>query len=117
MQKEPIGKYTQGGVMIDRCAHCGALWLDKGELEKLIAMKAAKATDIGPFTSDRAIRPLGALQCPRDQSILTEVADEHQKHVLVMLCTDCGGKLLDAGELIDLQEFSFVERLRATLKL
>ena len=33
MQKEPIGRFEEGasgGVMIDRCAHCGSLWLDKG---------------------------------------------------------------------------------------
>lgn len=113
MQKEQVG--GPAGVGIDRCGHCGALWLDKGELEKLIAMKAAKRADIGPFKNDRYIKPLGALTCPRDASILTEIADSTQKHVLIMFCTECGGKLLDAGELIDLQEFTFAERLRATL--
>lgn len=115
MQKEQIG--GPHGVAIDRCGHCGALWLDKGELEKIIAMKAAKHADIGPFTNDRYIKPLGALTCPRDGSIMTEIADSKQKHVLIMLCSDCGGKLLDSGELIDLQEFTFVERLKATLKI
>lgn len=115
MQREQVG--GSGGVGIDRCAHCGALWLDKGEMERLIAMKAAKSADIGPFRNDRYVKPLGALTCPRDNSILTEVADQKQQHVLVMICTECGGKLLDAGELIDLQEVTFVERLKATLHL
>lgn len=118
MQKEPIGRFeggSGGGVTIDRCGHCGALWLDKGELEKLIAMKAARRADIGPFRNDRYVKPLGALTCPRDGEILTEIADDQQKHVLLMLCSGCGGKLLDAGELLDLAEFTFVERLRATL--
>lgn len=115
MQKEQVG--GAHGVSIDRCAHCGALWLDRGELEKLIAMKAAKSADIGPFGNDRYIKPLGALTCPRDASILTEIADAKQKHVLIMLCSECGGKLLDAGELLDLEEFTFAERLKATLKL
>jgi len=115
MQKELVG--GDAGVSIDRCGHCGALWLDKGELEKLVAMKAAKRADIGPFKNERYVKPLGALTCPRDTSILTEVADGEQKHVLIMLCSECGGKLLDAGELIDLQEFTFAERLRATLRM
>lgn len=118
MQKESVGRFEHGGgggVTIDRCGQCGALWLDKGELERLIAMRAARRADIGPFRNDRSVKPLGALTCPRDGGILTEVADEKQEHVLVMLCSECGGKLLDAGELIDLQEFTFVERLKATL--
>lgn len=113
MQKEQVG--GDAGVALDRCGHCGALWLDKGELEKLLVMKAAKRADIGPFKNDRYVKPLGALTCPRDNSVLTEIADGKQKHVLVMLCSDCGGKLLDAGELLDLQEFTFAERLKATL--
>lgn len=113
MQREQVG--GSAGVSIDRCGQCGALWLDRGELEKLIAMKAAKRADIGPFGSDRSVQPLGAMTCPRDASILTEVADARQRHVLIMLCSECGGKLLDAGELIDLQELTFAERLRSTL--
>ncbi len=115
MQKEQVGGAS--GVTVDRCSHCGALWLDKGELEKLVAMKAAKRTDIGPFTNDRYIKPLGAITCPRDASIMTEIADSKQQHILIMLCSDCGGKLLDAGELLDLQEFTFAERLKATLHI
>lgn len=113
MQKEQVG--GEHGVVIDRCGHCGALWLDKGEIEKLLAMKAARKADIGPFRNDRYVKPLGALTCPRDNGVLTEIADSRQKHVLVMLCSECGGKLLDAGELLDLQEYTFAERLKATL--
>lgn len=115
MQKEQVGAHPPHGVSIDRCSHCGARWLDKGELEKLVAMKAAKQADIGPFGDGRYIKPLGALTCPRDAGVLTEIADAKQKHVQIMYCSDRGGKLLDAGELMDLQEFRFVERLKATL--
>jgi hypothetical protein len=80
-------------------------------------MKAAKSADIGPFKNDRYVKPLGALTCPRDNMVLTEISDNQQKHVLIMLCSECGGKLLDAGELIDLQEYTFAERLKATLRL
>lgn len=114
MQREAV---PRAGVSIDRCGHCGALWVDKGEIERIVAMKASAGVDIGPFRRDKLVNPLGALNCPRDGTILTEIADATQKHVLVMLCTDCGGKLLDAGELLDLQDFTFAERLRATLGL
>ncbi len=103
MEKQALG--SDGGVTIDRCARCGALWLDAHEMEQILAMGAARRVDLAP------------LRCPRDQSLLVEVADKQQKHVLIMLCTDCGGKLLDAGELTDLSEFTMAERLRAALRL
>jgi Zn-finger nucleic acid-binding protein len=31
---------TRNDVTIDYCKKCGGLWLDKGEMEKLIAMQA-----------------------------------------------------------------------------
>lgn len=118
MQKETVGSGSPGAsVTLDRCGHCGALWLDKGELNRLIEMKAARRADIGPFRNERSVTPLGSICCPRDGEILVEAPDRQQRHILIMYCPSCAGKLLDAGELIDLQEFTFVERLRATLGL
>lgn len=115
MEKEQVG--GSSGVTVDRCARCGALWLDKGELERILAMGAAKKTDLGPFGVDKPHGPMGTILCPRDQSVMVEIADSTQKHVLIMLCTECNGKLLDAGELIDLSEFTMMEKLKAALKL
>lgn len=106
-----------GAAEIDRCSKCGALWMDKGEMERIIAVGAADKADLGPFGAEKPNGPIAPLQCPRDRSILVEIADKQQKHVLIMLCTDCGGKLLDAGELHDLSHFTVAERLRAALKL
>ena len=118
MERQTLrAKGSSAGVTIDRCARCGALWLDANELESIVAMGAAKQADLGPFGKDKPNGPIAPLNCPRDDSILVEVADKQQKHVLIMLCTECGGKLLDAGELIDLSEFTFMERLRRALRL
>lgn len=116
MEKSQVGT-GPAAITIDRCARCGALWLDKDELERILAIGATKQADLGPFGMDKPHGPMGEVLCPRDQSILVEVADKQQKHVLIMICTDCGGKLLDAGELTDLSEFTMMERLRAALKL
>ena len=36
------------GIEIDRCARCGAIWLDAFELEKLLSIQdAAKDADVG----------------------------------------------------------------------
>jgi Zn-finger nucleic acid-binding protein len=48
-------------VTVDRCALCGALWLDRHELDVLISMKAASQVDVGPFSTNR--------QNPRAQSL------------------------------------------------
>ena len=116
MEKQRIGTGASG-VTIDRCAKCGALWLDAHEMEAIFAMGAAREVDLGPFGKDKPNGPIAPLHCPRDHTLLVEVADKKQMHVLIMLCTDCGGKLLDAGELMDLSEFTMMERLRAVLKL
>ncbi len=110
-------RVASGGVTVDRCAKCGAVWLDKHELERILAAGAADKVDLGPFGKDKPNGPIAPLQCPRDRSIMTEVADARQMHVLVMVCSECGGKLLDAGELIDLANFTVGERIRAVLKM
>lgn len=115
MERQTIGG-TQG-VMIDRCSRCGALWLDAHEMERIFAIGAAKTVDLGPFGRDKPNGPIAPLHCPRDHALLVEVADKRQLHVLIMLCGECGGKLLDAGELTDLSEFTMMERLRAALRL
>ncbi len=32
-------KKTKQGITIDKCKKCGGLWLDKGEIERLINLK------------------------------------------------------------------------------
>ena len=115
MEKQVIG--GPRGVTIDRCARCGALWLDAHEMEQIFAMGVAKQVDLGPFGRDKPNGPIAPLNCPRDQSLLVEVADKQQMHVLILLCGECGGKLLDAGELTDLSEFTMIEKLRTVLRL
>lgn len=119
MEKQRIGGKgkADGHITIDRCAKCGALWMDAHEMEQILALGAVKQADLGPFGRDKPNGPIAPLNCPRDHSLLVEVADKKQMHVLIMLCTECGGKLLDAGELTDLSEFTMAERLRAALKL
>lgn len=118
MEVEPVGKYLPGGgVEVDRCPKCGALWLDKGEIEKLLAMKAAKAADIGPFRQDRDVPVATELLCPRDGTPLEQRSDATQPHVRVMACETCEGRLLDAGELLDLSELTLLERVRGMLGL
>lgn len=108
-------------VSIDRCALCGAVWLDRLELDEILKMKLAEKVDLGPFKTERqgwtrGSTAVGGLTCPRDASILTEIEHPEQSHIHVDRCSDCGGTLLDAGELLDIAEFSVMEKIRKALK-
>lgn len=123
MEKSTVRGMLKGEprlVIIDRCALCGAVWFDRTELEAIIEMKLAHKVDLGPFNTERqgggrGSTAVGGMTCPRDASILVQVEHTHQRHVLIDICTDCGGTLLDAGELLDLAEFSVMERIKAAL--
>lgn len=111
MTAVPIGRAT-----VDHCDHCGALWLDAGELPLLLSNKDwADAVDTGGERAPRpTIAPQGRL-CPRDGVKLVESHDHNQKHVRIDKCPTCLGVLLDAGELTDLSKFTIAERLRALI--
>lgn len=122
MEKATVKGVLKGqpaSVTVDRCALCGALWLDKTEIENLLEMKLAGKVDLGPFKSERqnmrGAGAVGGLVCPRDAEFLVEVENKEQRHVLIDICTECGGTLLDAGELTDLSEFTVMEKIRAAM--
>jgi len=55
-QSEPLDERTREAVTIDVCGACRGIWLDRGELEKLIARSAEppapRYRDDGPPSSD-----------------------------------------------------------------
>jgi Zn-finger nucleic acid-binding protein len=96
------------------------VWLDRLELDAILQMKLAGKVDLGPFNTERqgggrGSTAVGGMACPRDASILVQIEHEQQRHVLIDICTECGGTLLDAGELLDLADFSVIERIKAAL--
>ena len=42
-EREPLDEVNREGVTIDVCRACRGIWLDRGELEKLIARSADPA--------------------------------------------------------------------------
>jgi len=112
MEKEDVG-----GITIDRCANCGCLWLDAHELDRILQISGgAKTVDLGPYGKRLGRAALGDRCCPRDKTELEPMADTRQPHVRYLGCTTCGGMCLDAGDLIDLSEFTITERLRSLFK-
>ncbi|MEM7755817.1 MAG: zf-TFIIB domain-containing protein [Planctomycetota bacterium] len=117
---EPMEKLQIGDVKIDRCPTTGAIWLDKGELAQLALLDGQhkgllKRLD-KPNTDApaRAVRR-GPIKSPRTGAVMMVVNDPEQKHVEFEVCPQSGGCFFDAGELADLTEYTFKERLRVLL--
>lgn len=114
----PMDKVPVSGFTIDRCSACRALWFDAVELQRVLASKtAASSIDAPGHHSDPALKSDAALTCPRCQSPLVAMVDQHQPHVHMRGCTVCGGLLLARGALLDLSEFTLKERLAAFFTL
>jgi Zn-finger nucleic acid-binding protein len=109
-------KFEIGGVCIDRCPRTGAIWLDRGELARLSSLgKEAKALlkqiDRKPPRSQR--RQRGTLVSPQNGTdMMIVVRDDDQPHIEFEMCPVSGGCFFDAGELADLTEYSFTEKLK-----
>jgi Zn-finger nucleic acid-binding protein len=116
MEKIPVGKASK--LEVEHCARCGCMWFDPYELAQAIESRAAvNEIDYGvakKYDQD-VLNPLPK-HCPRDQTPLVSIPDPRQPHVVIDVCRDCGGVLLDAGELKDLSEFTVGERLKAFFK-
>ena len=98
---EPMRSESHAGVMLDRCDNCGALWFDKGELQRVL--KRVTYRSGLPASSD--IEPVLHQEggtCPRcSDSVLrhSQVAS-----VDATICGGCHGFLLPALSLRSLAE-------------
>jgi Zn-finger nucleic acid-binding protein len=94
-----------GDVEVDVCQGCGGWWLDRGELEKLIARSHrmggadADAPGVGARESPRPTYAPTQMSCPRDSAELRELGVAGRLAITVDRCISCGGFWLDAGEL------------------
>lgn len=61
----PMQQIVRNGIEIDRCPTSGGVWLDKGELEKLLAaVQEAAVSDREEFASYRQQNPQYRYQDP-----------------------------------------------------
>lgn len=113
---EPMHRITLGSVAIDRCPNCGGVWLDAGELAAfkqamLVEQHRATLEQLDRLGVDEPTDRPQPLLCPRDRSRMSVHRDPKQKHIELDACTKCGGMFFDAGELVDLSEYTLGERL------
>lgn len=113
MERVPVA-----GVVADRCAACGAVWLDAMELERILAEDGAPSQlDIGPIAPNLPKgHRIGRKVCPRDKKEMLSISDPEQPHIVTELCLTCGGILFDAGELVDLSRLTLRERVRGLIR-
>jgi uncharacterized protein len=48
----PLAERERDGIVIDVCSSCRGLWLDRGELEKLIARASRDYEEVAPRRDD-----------------------------------------------------------------
>jgi len=88
-------------LMIDACPKCHGIWLDKGELRRVIGDRKLA----NYLTKDIGTKTESPLVCPRCGGLMDY---EHAEDVEVDVCLSCHGVWLDSGELAQLQEVSDV---------
>lgn len=86
-------------IEIDVCPKCMGIFLDDGELKKLV--KDDELT--GFLTEDIGTQSKSELICPRCGSLMDI---EEAEEIEVDVCLNCHGVWLDAGELEELKELS-----------
>ncbi len=105
-----------GGISVDKCSTCGAMWFDVGEVERILQMKYKEAATLDSATATEAAHPMAprrTLKCPRDGEPLSQRVFPDQSHIVVDECKFCRGMLMDAGELRDAADFTIAERVKS----
>lgn len=100
-RKVEMNQETFEGVEIDRCPACKGIFLDKGELTKLVKSDQGNTVDDLKFSPTSDIMDAMAAHCPRcdrDMTAATVPGD-----VTVNLCESCAAIFLDQGELATIQ--------------
>jgi MFS transporter, PAT family, beta-lactamase induction signal transducer AmpG len=95
--------FSFGDVEIDRCPSCDGVWLDKDELDTVLARELGAQIDLVSFTQSPT--PSAAAEaichrCERPMVTLTGAAD-----VAFEWCESCEGTFFDKGELSIVQAF------------
>ena len=89
---------TLEGYEVNRCAACGGMWFDKGELGSLLNSDTRKVNALlGGSDPDDKDYKTG--KCPRDAGKrLFRVKSERNRLVTIETCAVCQGIWLDGGE-------------------
>ncbi|MDD5746042.1 MAG: zf-TFIIB domain-containing protein [Candidatus Omnitrophica bacterium] len=103
--KGVMQKVKRSDVTVDSCGLCYGIWLDKGELEKIVSYKnAAPDTAINTLQSllkqERTLIEKQSLSCPCCDLPMDKVSFNAAEAIIADYCPHCEGLWFDKGELI-----------------
>ena len=96
--KEPMIVLELEEVEIDYCTSCEGIWLDAGELERLLGDSREKEDFLSSLTEDRGISEKPR-RCPVCRKRMKKVQVGKQTRVRIDRCRKDHGIWLDGGEL------------------
>ncbi len=100
-RKQEMESETYEGVEVERCPACKGLYLDRGELLKLIREEQGNVADKLKFSPTSDMMDALPAHCPRcEQDMIAAAAPGG---VSVNLCQRCAAIFLDQGELATIQ--------------
>jgi uncharacterized protein len=81
--EKPLLISERQGIEIDYCADCRGVWLDRGELDKLMAISAASMPELRPSHGDKSLQEEfensgfsgGSYRARRKKSWMSEIFD------------------------------------------
>jgi membrane associated rhomboid family serine protease/Zn finger protein HypA/HybF involved in hydrogenase expression len=87
-------------VELDACVHCGGLWFDRNELDKVVRTHDPDYPHEGPIV-EKLGQKLGKTenQCPRCQEALTTYQIKSGNELKIDVCQSCHGVWLEKEEL------------------
>jgi len=101
---------TIDDVQVERCAACGGMWFDKGELGALLNRETARINPLLGGTDPEDLNYKTG-RCPRDGKKMLRVLSARNRQVVIESCSTCQGIWLDGGE------FERIKRASPNVKL
>jgi Zn-finger nucleic acid-binding protein len=93
---EAFENVAVGGIEVQRCTGCKAIWFDAREHEKLKRIKGAEKIDVGEKPRD-ASEP-HRIDCPVCHTRMITMTVRGNAKLKYESCTVCYGAFFDAGE-------------------
>ena len=94
-----LSQVAVGGVTVDQCNKCSGIWLDLGELEKVLS--GDDVTKVRSLGDNSEVHDQEKATCPRckGEGKMVQLADPKHQGVHLDRCLVCYGHWLDGGEL------------------
>lgn len=101
--------YGAGDREVERCTNCFGLWLKPHDLTRLKNTYRADLLDEGKPAIGKEYNKIEDIDCPVCGTRMEKTHDEDQVHIWFEACPQGHGLFLDAGELKDYNNETFMD--------